>query len=113
MRHSTRLTRPARAAYAAYPPFGADDDGGIALRAMKPIGRGSLEISILDLQNGRVGHASPTFDAGQPNRLYAFRMYSSTFFASTSSGTLPPSTTVSLKAFRSNFGPSAFCAFSR
>ena len=35
----------------------------------------------------------------------ANRMYSSTFFASTSSGTLPPSTTVSLNAFRSNFAP--------
>ena len=31
------------------------------------------------------------------------RTYSSTFLASTSSGTLPPSTTVSLNAFRSNF----------
>ncbi len=31
------------------------------------------------------------------------RIYSSTFLASTSSGTLPPSTTVSLNAFRSNF----------
>ena len=31
-------------------------------------------------------------------------MYSSTFLASTSSGTLPPSTTVSLNALTSNFG---------
>ena len=36
-----------------------------------------------------------------------------TFFASTSSGTLPPSTTVSLKAFTSNFGPSVAFALSR
>ena len=41
------------------------------------------------------------------------RTYSSTFFASTSSGTLPPRTRVSLNAFRSNFAPSAVVAFSR
>ncbi len=40
-------------------------------------------------------------------------MYSSTFFPSTSSGTLPPITTVSSNAFRSNFAPSAAFAFSR
>ena len=44
---------------------------------------------------------------------HALLMYSSTFFASTSSGTLPPSTTVSLNALRSNFAPSAAFARSR
>ena len=38
---------------------------------------------------------------------------SSTFLASTSSGTFPPSTRVSLKAFPSNFAPSAVLALSR
>jgi hypothetical protein len=39
--------------------------------------------------------------------------YSSTFFASTSSGTLPPMTTVSSNAFRSNFAASTAFALSR
>lgn len=43
----------------------------------------------------------------------AVRTYSSTFFPSTSSGTLPPRTTVSLNAFRSNRLPSAAFALSR
>src|SRR5688572_12685869 len=41
------------------------------------------------------------------------RMYSSTFLPSTSNGTLPPSTTVSLNAFRSKREPNAACAFCR
>ena len=43
----------------------------------------------------------------------AVRIYSSTFLASTSSGTLPPSTTVSLNALRSNLPPSVVFARSR
>jgi hypothetical protein len=43
--------------------------------------------------------------------VYLARVYSSTFLASTSSGTLPPRTTVSLKALRSNFASSAVVAF--
>lgn len=39
-----------------------------------------------------------------------FAIYSSTFFASTSSGTLPPSTTTLSKSLRSYFAPSAACA---
>src|SRR3546814_2666301 len=44
---------------------------------------------------------------------FASRTYSSTFFASTSSGTLPPLTTMSLKSRRSYLAPSAFCASPR
>src|SRR5205085_11097509 len=44
---------------------------------------------------------------------HAVLTYSSTLPARTSSGTLPPSTTVSSKPFRSNFGPSDALAFSR
>ena len=43
----------------------------------------------------------------------AARVYSSTFFASTSSGTLPPSTRVSLNALTSYFAVSVFIALSR
>ena len=44
---------------------------------------------------------------------WAERTYSSTFLASTSSGTFPPRTTVSLNALRSNFAPRAVVALWR
>ena len=52
--------------------------------------------------------ASPYDAAAFGGHAPAVRMYSSTFFASTSSGTLPPSTTVSLNAFTSYFASERF-----
>ena len=67
--------------------------------------------AIRQINKRREGRRKEPFSGA--HRGVWFRTYSSTFLASTSSGTLPPSTTVSLNAFTSNFAPSAVIALSR
>ena len=85
-----------------------------ALQADGPLERASTLVRLLrgsvraDL--GRVAPSAP--DPGQAPPV-ARRTYSSTFLASTSRGTLPPSRTASLNAPRSKLAPSAVLTRSR
>src|SRR3546814_2761742 len=87
-----------------------DGDARPAVRLGRSIG-----VTFMGMSRGRGeqrdAEQAPHHVAGR--HAFASRTYYSTFFASTSSGTLPPLTTMSLKSRRSYLAPSAFCASPR